>query len=426
MDRNPMLQGMMNPIMSVGVIPGKCQLDWTWIKEAMQNADDPDTASTCFPGGNKDINHDAMPGDLSFGLKCVRNAEAMEGAPNELGIVSLAGLNTAMYSCARAIEDQFYFQGFVATPCRVSGHHIDEGTNDPDHGYATVRAGTCNSINNGPYTFFPGSYIATRLPPVPSLTTYQTINGEAWNDPINQRARMGVPNGQYKMELVPFNYMDFTTQIAGAYASMREGRTGSYTPGIADMQFSDFFKTDYLMEVPSFSTEQEEAAGHKYGKIGECLAGIETLARLGYLTINTQNVVAPDAAGANQASRDVSVLAEKIGLWEKTANPDQDNLVFLKMFANMHFMELNESTDVLDAKKTFTEVWESPIKVGKKQLVGNSPEENYKKLRVHLSKFSDGHLAGNWYSKTSKIVGKCLNAAAPGDTMHVMAGHFTL
>ena len=433
MDRNAMLQGMMNPIMSVGVIPGKCQLDWVWIQEAMANADDPVTAAGCFPGGNKDINHDAMPGDASFGLKCVRNAQVREGEPNELGIVSLAGLNTSMYSSSRAIEDQFYFQGFVATPCRVSGHHMDEGTNDPDHGYATVRAGTCNSINNGPFTFYPGSFIATRLPPNPK-STYKMVDGDSvFENRINQRARMGVPNTQFKHELVPFDYMDFATQLAGAYATMRTSRGSAYTAGISDMKFSDFFKHDYLMEVPAFSTEVEEAGGHKFGSIGKCLAGIETLAQLGYLTINlaNRNTEPPtppaEAADTAKVSKDVATLAEDIGLWTETQQPDGERLVFLKMFANMHFMELNESPDVKAAKASFKAAFgDSANDVGKKHISGNNAEENYKKLRVHMSKFSEGHLVGNWFSKTSKIVGRSLNAAAPGDTMHVLAGHFTL
>ena len=427
MDRNGMLQGLMNPIMSVGVIPGKVQLDWVWIKEAMANADDPATAALCFPGGAKDINHDAMPGMLSFGLKCVRNAEVMEGEPNELGICSLAGTNTDMYSSARAIEDQFYFQGFVATPCRVSGHHMDNNTNDPDHGYATVRAGTCNAINNGPFTFYPGSYMATRLPPNPK-TTYKLMDGDSkFENRINERARAGTSNTRFAHELVPFDYMDFSTQLAGAYASMRESQSSAYTAGISDMTLSDFFKTDFLMEVPSFSTEAEEAAGHKYGKIGECLAGIETLAQLGYISINDGDPKVLTSDEKVKASLAVAKLSGDIGLWKKSTNPIQENLAFLKMIANMHFMELFETTEVEAAKTSFRAAFkEKPGEVGAKHLFSNDVTENYKKLRVHLSKFSEGHLVGNWFSKTSKIVGRSLNAAAPGDTIHVLAGHFTL
>jgi len=78
-------------------------------------------------GGQQDINHDAMPGDLSFGMKNVRNSEVnihtnhvsfvlnqkkkvVDGEPNELGIVSVAGLNWARYCSQREMEEDFYFQ----------------------------------------------------------------------------------------------------------------------------------------------------------------------------------------------------------------------------------------------------------------------------------------------------------------------------
>jgi hypothetical protein len=78
----------------------------------------------------------------------------MEGEPNELGIVSLAGIQTNNYTCWRSFEDQFYWQGFVATESRLT-NPLNSNTSDPDHGYATIRVGTVSTINNGPKTFYP-------------------------------------------------------------------------------------------------------------------------------------------------------------------------------------------------------------------------------------------------------------------------------
>ncbi len=75
MDRNPMLQNLNNPVPGIGVISGKCVLDFVLIQEFQKNADDPRTSLTCYPGGQQPINHDAMPGDTSFGQRDVRNAE---------------------------------------------------------------------------------------------------------------------------------------------------------------------------------------------------------------------------------------------------------------------------------------------------------------------------------------------------------------
>jgi len=56
----------------------------------------------------------------------------------------------------------------------------------------------------------------------------------------------------------------------------------------------------------------------------------------------------------------------------------------------------------------------------------NSPVISYAKLRATLSQFDTGAICGSWFSKTSKIIGRAMNCAAPGDTLHVLAGHFVL
>lgn len=84
----------------------------------MANADDPSVNYLCYPGGSKEINHDAMPMMLSFGLRSVRNEGMGVGEPNELGITSLAGLYAGGYASHRDMEDSFYCQGVVQTEQR--------------------------------------------------------------------------------------------------------------------------------------------------------------------------------------------------------------------------------------------------------------------------------------------------------------------
>lgn len=438
MDRNPMLQNLNNPVANLGVIPGKVQLDWAFIQECMANADDQHLRAV-YPGGNKDQNHDAMPGDMSFGLKCVRNAEVMQGEPNELGIVSVAGINTELYSCQRAMEDQFYFQGFVATECRVSDPMGNSATQDPDHGYATIRVGTVSTNNNGPYMVYPGQLLAWRFPasPLTSFMTREEVETPFGNQ-VNLLARGGTPSSQFRPEIVPFDPFEFSLYYDAAYAAMTEAKTND-TPGIRDIPFADFFKDDGISEARTMSGQQEEAGGHKYSKIGIVLAGLEVLVREGFVTITTgadaaarKTVVdvatAAAAAAGNTHERAIheriQALSEEIGLWKPTAA----SAVVLKMFANMFFMDM-QGAEGKAAKAAFErniDGADAMKRMAKKQNFDDNTATNYAQLRIFLSEFDSGRLIGNWHSKTSKIVGRAMNAAAPGDTLHVLAGHFSL
>ena len=130
-DWNPMQQNLNNPVSRLGIVPGKAQPDWYLIRQGQANADDPTLAAECYPGGAKEINHDIMPGDLSFGRKCIRNHSQAAGEPNEVGVVSLAGIWHPETESHRSLEDGFYLQGVVVTECRVSDPMGNPGATDP-------------------------------------------------------------------------------------------------------------------------------------------------------------------------------------------------------------------------------------------------------------------------------------------------------
>lgn len=445
MDRNPMLQNLMNPTPGMGIIPGKCMLDWTIVQEHMKNAEDPAIARSCYPGGAKDINHDVMFGDFSFGLKCVRNGEVMEGEPNELGIVSLAGLYTEAYHSHRSMEDQWYCNGLAMTECRVS-NPLDSTTSDPDHGYATARAGTVNTNNNGPYMFYPGMLGCWRFPMSRMATYHNVPDFDSTKDfePINKLARGGTPNTQFKPEIVPFDYTDFATHISGGFATMRHPKTSSMGRGISDMLFRDFFKYSCIEGIPAVSCDQEEASGYKYGKTGIVLAGVEVLIQKGFLQFTKEFADAIAAAKGNNTyvtanaagpkpvadkptlATDMIHLANAIGLW---STKEAEQKVIYEMFANMFFSDLGETSFAKTASKEFiANVCDGNDrrKIMLQLDLDNDPKRNYQKLRLHLSKFDEAALVGGWHSKTSKILGRAMNAAAPGDTMHFLLGHFCL
>lgn len=416
-----MLQNLNNPMPNLGVIPGKARLDYYLIQECQANSEDSTVSGQCYPGGGNEINHDAMPGDSSFGLKCVRSIDVMEGEPNELGIVSCAGIHRGAYSSHRAMEDSFYWQGFVATESRLT-NALNSNTSDPDHGYATIRTGTVSVINNGPEIFYPGSYVAYRWPKLQSVDgTNSAVMKELPDGTIvNATARGGTPSSQFRPELVPFDPYDVEVQIAAAYAALLFAYDKGLTRGIANSTLEDALAHDCIPEAKKFSADQETAAGYFYGRIGCVLAGLETLVTEKLVTITGAS------AGASPQEQ-VAALAGA----QKLLTPGEE--LGKKMFANMFFNDLPDTNVVVktarDAFQTFVSTIDGAPSLAQLSIKGNYKQDKtveYAKLRVLLSRFDTASICGSWFSKTSKIIGRSLNCAAPADTLHVLAGHFTL
>lgn len=377
---NPMRQSQRTPIMSIGQIPGKVHLDWLHVREAMENGEDQRVALYCYPGGSKDVNHDVMPGDLSIGYKCAR---ADTGGFNELGFVSLAGLNTEAYLTHREMEDNFYAQGFAVTMCRVSDPMNDPMSPDPDHGYTVVKAGTVPTTNNGPFPFYPNQLVAWRFGPS-RFTLSSTLDKEDIPfGKINHRARQGTFQSQIRPELVPFDYTDFQIHYDSAYNLMARNKT---VGGIADLSFQETMdrRTVYSDDGTRMTLEQEEAAGHYWGTVNLVLAALEVLsAENAGMTVAQARALMIDATTATG----VNVLVRKI-------------------FGQAY------SADILARHQG--------------DAVADPTEGNAKKLRRHASAFHSGHVMGNFFSKTTKILGKSMNYAGPSETVDFLAQHTVL
>lgn len=387
-DWNPMMQNLNNPIMRLGIIPSKVQPDWYAIRDAQANADDPLVAGDCYPGGSKEINHDIMPGDFSFGRRCVRNHAAPPGEPNELGIVSLAGVYHPSGSEMRELEDEFYAQGVVVTECRVSDPMGNPGAQDPDSGYAIVKAGTISVINNGPHAFYPGQYVAWRFPP---------LHDTDYVSSMRQRARGGTPSGQIKPELVPFDYTDSTLQFKAALAALE---TPHSERGIADIDFAEFFAPNgySLNDSPQMSAAAETAGGLKYGIAAIVAGAIEFLASKGAIKV-----------------KDKSKWTDKVDAEAKTKQLFNDLEVFTSK---------NDSEFVKMAVAIFDkDVTKRTTRPSSRLQKNSGSNVCYDKLRETGSYFLSTLSHGAWFSKTSKIVAKPLGYAAPSDTLHLLVGH---
>jgi len=413
MDRNPLLQNLNNPVPGIGIIPGKVMLDWDIVQEHMANGDDGAVSGECFRGGAKDINHDIMPGNISIGRRALRNGEVIDGEPNERGIASVAGLRFTDYDSQRAMEDDYYFQGIVATEQRVSSD------SDPDHGYAIIRAGTVSVINNGPYMFYPGQYACWRMPQAP----FGEVNSRL--PMVNQRARFGTPKTKWMPEFVPFDPTDLSQHVAAAFANMKHTRMDR-DPGSADVPLRDFFVRNGSYAAKALTPLQTEAMGHRFGDIGKVLRGVETLVRHGLLQagpgFSAKGGPNYDEAGGARVAR---ALATAIGLW----NTDPDaHIVQHRILADIYLTSLNPGdTDYKESMRIFEQQHmggRSLQQVRTSQL--DNEDALFGLLMSNLSEIALTGVTGTWYSATNKIIGKPMNSAAPADTLHIMVGHFVL
>jgi hypothetical protein len=370
-----------DPAMEQGIIAGSGFLDWQRVQQLQRDAEDPSYGGFRYLGGARAEHHNVMPGLISMGLKGVRNYEVMYGEADELGTVSVAGAMVEEEN-ERAFLDQFYFQGIVATEDR-SENPMDRNASDPNSGYTFVRAGAVSVEYIGRKTVYPGDYLMVATPPMD---------------------RNDTKNAAKNWELAPFDYTDFKLELRGSFHSMQMDKNRG---GIQDMGFHEFFRTYGLPSVPAYSCEQEEAAGLKYGYVGAVLRGIEFLARQGYVAITQPAGVAAraQAVQGNDMSADTASLAERIGLW------GPDGGAWLPMLVAIFQGDLDDTLkDQRDAAMGLN--------------VNSAALDRYNVLRAHISKFTLAHVAGAWFHKTSRIVGRARNACNPGETMHILLGHF--
>jgi hypothetical protein len=394
MDRNPMRQALRQPIMGQGIIPGKAFLDLGLIQDRMQAADDPVVSASCIPGGNREINHDAMPGDLSFGLRMVRNPTAMFGASNEWGTTSVAGEDTSQYPSDEAWIQQFYFQGVCATESRISDPMNNANTPDPGHGYALVKAGTISIVNNGPQMIYPGDLVCYRFP---KRTGYTDLA-----DTINYRARAGEPSSKFRPHVERFDPSSstFNGSLQWELSRVLLQKTKE-EGGIKGLEMEDFFKIVALSDVFALSSAQEQAAGCKYGSAAIAFAYIETLMAKGLLFTATDmaDMLAVTGTTAGKAVTDSAAAAAKTSATTLATN-----------------------LGVFDGSKSQDDLNECVFAAFDHKKVANK-NDKYSVLRGSTKKFLHECITSGWYSRTSTIFARAMNTAAPSDTLHVMVNH---
>jgi len=413
-DRNPMLQGLRNPVPGIGLVPGKSMLHTDLIRKWQRNAEDPRRAVNSFFGGGDLINHSALPGDSSFGVRSACNDYIMDGEPNEIGVVSVAGQCWQDYASHREMQDDFYWQGIVTTESRLTPQQLGGNTYDPNHGYATARAGTVSVINNGKFTFYPGNLICYQWP-----MTYLHPNGtKEFNggSTINQLARAGTVPTQFKPELVPFDPTDFTVQLSAAFTHSKLTKEEG---GISNMPFEILLPSSSARNgaISRWQCIQDEAAAYKFGLWGIFAGMLETVLARGLIP----GSVAMSSEDAYAAVRGV---IENVGLFnvDPTINTPYVHEALANVFLRNLAPGTEERTPALTDFRANTgkEIWDIATEYPR------TNEARYARLRVHAMEILIHGIAGSWYSKTSTIIGKAMNSAAPADTLDGLWGHFAL
>lgn len=426
-DRNKMLQGNVMPVPVVGAISGKGLLDVDLTRQFRANSINPRTKPFCYPGGEDLINANIMQYDTCIALRNVYQLDGFDGEPAELCIVGLGGLNWSQYCSQRAMQDDYRWVGIVTTESRLINPY-DPSQDDATHqGFGFIHAGTHTVPNNGGHNFYPGQRIRWRFPLAPfHPRAGASGTGEDSDMPVlNQLARAGRPPTQWTVEYVPFDPMDVTEQMAAAFAAI----TSPYAHGgISDLTYANAVPslTGYPGVRPH-SCLQEESISYKYGIAGIGMAFVNALADLGAITIN---IAAPfdknPADDTRQANfQRCAELAKKLGLW-KTNEDKQDALH--QVLAEVFLGNISPLDKLgADARDAFEKAKEGSDDRSYAKIAFGTPEnkfEKYASLRVHAMQIMLQGIHGSWDSTHNYIVGRALNASAPGDDLHGLWGHF--
>ena len=427
-DRNRMLQGNTQPVAVVGAISGKGMADTQLMRQFKLNSINPRTKPFCYPGGEDPINNNIMQYDTVIGLRNVREIDGFDGDPAELAVAGLGGLNWAQYCSQRQMQDDYYWIGIVTTESRLY-NPSDGGSEDAIHqGFGFVRAGTHTVPNNGGHNFYPGQRIRWRFPLAPfhPKAKYGTDNDMPV---LNELARAGRPPTQWQVEYVPFDPLDMVEQIAAAYATITAPLEHG---GISDLPY-----THAVPNLTGFPGErpheciQEEAISYKYGIIAVGLAVVNALADRGYIDINMPEadadaerypaVVASRASPAN--FKKTANLAKHLGLWKGEDNKDVLHSILAEVFLN-HISPIDAMGRLAEDNFDKSRQPHDPRRLA--QIAFSTPDghvQHYSNLRVHAMSLLLQGICGSWDSAHNSVVGRALNASAPGDDLHGLWGY---
>lgn len=412
-DRNPMLQNMNNPVAGLGIIPGKALLDDELIDLRKANAKDPRAVQHCYPGGEDNLNHNAMQGDLVFGMRGTRDVESLDGEPNELATVSVAGLRWDAYNSQDEMERAHYFIGVSAGEERLE-HPLDANTPDARNGFATIRVGTVSVINNGTENFYPGDLVMYKFPDAPFKpgAANDLVGGEDPRRPgINQRARYGEEPTKFRPEIVPFDPTDLSVQLGGMYSAIIANKNLN---GISDAPFTDCLPTSHGESGQrALSLIQDEALAYKFGIFGVFAGLLVHCMEEGEIKLTN--------GGAGNSDVQVANFLERIGLFGAAATGLEGFVG--EALAHVFMQNVGYEKEMRQKALSTLETNHNKTAYQIATTTPTTPVEMEARLRLHALDILTHGISSSVHAKRSKIIGRCMSASAPGDTTDILLGH---
>jgi hypothetical protein len=271
--------------------------------------------------------------------------------------------------------------------------------------------------NNGSYNFYPGQRISWRLPLAPFHP--KSAEGQDMMPTLNDVNRAGRPPTQWQAEYVPFDPLDMTAQMASAYALMSVNADAG---GIKDLLYQDAVPhLSGFADVRPHDPLQEEAISYKFGITAIGFAFVQALADRGLVTINAPGaLVAPIAARTNANFNACAAIAESLGL--RNANPTS---ALQSILADVMMSDISPiDSEGANARERYAKSIE-PLNASEAPFkIPTNERELLASMRYHAMSLMVQGIAGSWDHAHDHVVGRALNASAPGDDLHGLWGHF--
>lgn len=371
-----MLVGRYSPLVSQAEITGKAHPDLHEFAHRKAMSGDTQYLEKAYPGGDHKEDYAIMPGELVIGRKKRAGHGSYNSRTFEAGFSSVARLNYGEYHSTEGLMRDFYFMGVAKGEYQPDGDSLFN-TDPMDHGFGFLRAGSISINNNSPQDIHAGDIIGWRVPPTPGGDPRSQGNGgvaRSLDTGLNPRVsynRTGTPYGKPLIQIERFDPTDFSFQLAGAYALFDKPAAQG---GINDLGPEVLFG-----DKTNLSSLQEEALGWKW------------------------SLVLMHQLATGQPSWNDAVAAVKAN-----AKLGGDVRAFINNCFLRNVMP-GENTPAINAVSNNY----SNLKVGQVAF-----------YRDNLFHMLCGSIAGAWYSKASRIIGKAMSHAKSTQTLDIMVSHF--
>ena len=367
-----MLSARYSPLISQAEITGKAQPD-LWSFARRQGVSD-DPMCKAYPGGDHKENLAIMPGELVVGYRKRRGNTSFHGRSQEAGFSSVAGLPQADHQSIESFMRDLYFMGVAKTEYQYGGESLF-GTDPMDHGFGFLRSGSISVNNNSGEDIYAGDILGWKVPNFRNGAprtqgNNQPLSLDTGLNPRYSNNRTGTPYGKQLIEIERFDPSDFSFQLAGSYALFDLPASQG---GIQDLGPEELFSDKKML-----SSLQEEALGWQYGLLMAYARGLTATGGDGKKWFE-------DNAGDRLSDEGREVLN---AMFLRNVEPGQNGMAI---------------ADFGDF---------------------NNPRNTYKFYADHMFDMLCGAVAGGWYAKASRVVGKAMGNAKNTQTLDAMFSHF--